>query len=109
MLFLFVGSQLCAPASFGRFLAVPPLPLANTCVNVLTLTGFTYRGLSPHKFTPVPGVHQAIQPIATLRLIFSFASSNKKLDHNRIRLYCDPCNIRSKSKRNPYEDWQSCP
>ena len=64
MLFLFVGSQLCTPASFGRFLAVPPpdqvrgklLPSANTCVNVLTLTGFTYRGLSPHKFTPVPGV-----------------------------------------------------
>ena len=23
----------------------------------LTLTGFTYRGLSPHKFTPVMGVH----------------------------------------------------
>jgi len=58
MLFLFVGSQLCTPASFGRFLAVPPLPSANTCVNVLTLTGFMYRGrgLSPHKFTPVPGV-----------------------------------------------------
>jgi len=62
MLFLFVGSQLCAPASFGRFLAVPPLPLANTCVNVLTLTGFMYRGLSPHKFTPVPGVPQSNQP-----------------------------------------------
>jgi hypothetical protein len=24
----------------------------------LTLTGFRYRGLSPHKFTPVPGVHK---------------------------------------------------
>jgi hypothetical protein len=24
------------------------------------LTGFTYRGLSPHKFTPVPGVHNPI-------------------------------------------------
>ena len=23
------------------------------------LTGFTYRGLSPHKFTPMPGVHMA--------------------------------------------------
>ncbi|WP_299981833.1 hypothetical protein, partial [Desulfobacula sp.] len=24
------------------------------------LTGLTYRGLSPHKFTPVPGVHKAL-------------------------------------------------
>ncbi|KFO68938.1 hypothetical protein ER57_00560 [Smithella sp. SCADC] len=23
-----------------------------------------YRGLTPHKFTPLPGVHQAINPIA---------------------------------------------
>jgi hypothetical protein len=30
----------------------------------LTLTGFIYRGLSPHKFTPVPGVHQPLEPIA---------------------------------------------
>ncbi|MFA4917093.1 MAG: hypothetical protein WC560_10535 [Syntrophales bacterium] len=40
----------------GRSLAVPPLPSASICVNVsIALTGFTYRGLSPHKFTPVPG------------------------------------------------------
>ena len=26
----------------------------------LTLTGFTYRGLSPHKFMPVPGLHKRI-------------------------------------------------
>jgi hypothetical protein len=41
------------------------LPSANTFANVLktlTLTGFTYRGLSPHKFTPMPGVHLKIQP-----------------------------------------------
>jgi hypothetical protein len=24
------------------------------------LTGFTYRGLTPHKFTPMPGVHNLI-------------------------------------------------
>src|SRR3990172_1160505 len=72
MLFLFVGSQLCAPASFGRFLAVPPLPSANTCVNVLTLTGFTYRELSPHKFTPMPGVHQSIKATGNRpRLLFA--------------------------------------
>jgi len=27
-----------------------------------TLTGFTYRGLSPHKLTPMPGVHQPLHP-----------------------------------------------
>jgi len=26
-------------------------------LNFETLTGFTYRGLAPHKFTPMPGVH----------------------------------------------------
>ncbi len=26
-------------------------------------TGFTYRGLSPHKFTPMPGVHKRIHRI----------------------------------------------
>jgi hypothetical protein len=31
---------------------------------LLTWTGFTYRGLSPHKFTPVPGVHNELQPTA---------------------------------------------
>jgi len=61
MLFLFVGSSLCAPASSGRFLAVPPLPSASTCANVkFTLAGFTYRGLAPHKFTPMPDVHKAL-------------------------------------------------
>ncbi len=40
------------------------LPFANTYVNVLTLTGFMYRGLSPHKFTPVPGVRKSFEPYA---------------------------------------------
>jgi hypothetical protein len=67
MLFLFVGSSFCTPASFGRSLAIPPLPSANTFVNVqqlLTLTGFTYRGLAPHKFTPMPGVHKRVKRTA---------------------------------------------
>jgi len=25
------------------------------------LTGFIYRGLSPHKFTPMPGVHNRFE------------------------------------------------
>jgi hypothetical protein len=30
----------------------------------LTLTGFRYRGLAPHKFTPMPGVHKPIHRTA---------------------------------------------
>ena len=26
-------------------------------------TGFIYRGPSPHKFTPMPGAHNGIQPM----------------------------------------------
>ena len=48
-------------ASSRRSLAVPPLPSASIWANDLnTLTGFTHRGLTPHKFTPVPGVHKHI-------------------------------------------------
>jgi hypothetical protein len=62
MPFLFVGSQLCTRTSFRRPLAVPPLSSANTFAKMFnTLTGFTYRGLSPHKFTPMPGVHKKMQ------------------------------------------------
>ena len=43
-----------------------PLPSANTYVNKSKdlLTGFTYRGLSPHKFTPMPGVHKLLHLIS---------------------------------------------
>ena len=48
-------------ASSGRSLTVPPLPSASTFVNMFNiLTGFTYRGLAPHKFTPMPGVHKRV-------------------------------------------------
>jgi hypothetical protein len=30
------------------------------------LTGFTYRGLSPHKFTPMPCIHKALHWVFTL-------------------------------------------
>jgi hypothetical protein len=60
-----LAHSLCTPASSRRSLAVPPLPSASTCANVQnTLTGFTYRGLSPHKFTPMPGVHKKMQRTA---------------------------------------------
>ena len=49
-------------ASSRRSLTVPPLPSASFWANDLnTLTGFTHRGLSPHKFTPMPGVHKMLQ------------------------------------------------
>jgi hypothetical protein len=53
-----------AKTGFRRSLTIPPLPLANTFANILILTGFTYKGLSPYKFTPMPGVHQGLQRIA---------------------------------------------
>jgi hypothetical protein len=41
----------------------PCLRLALVSV-IFSLTGFMYRGLAPHKFTPMPDVHEALQPIA---------------------------------------------
>jgi hypothetical protein len=53
MRFLFVGSHVCRRLpSDGRSPFRPCLGL------VLVLPWFSYRGLAPHKFTPVPGVHQ---------------------------------------------------
>jgi len=61
MLLLFVGSQFCSPASFPRSVALPQLPSARTCH---TLSGrirrFTYRGLEPHEFAPMLGVHKSL-------------------------------------------------
>ena len=57
------GSPYASLQPFRPFLTETPLPSANTFVNVLKtliLTGFTYRGLPPHKFTPMPGVHNLI-------------------------------------------------
>ena len=53
------GSPYASLQPFRPRLAATPLPSANTYVNKSKdlLTGFTYRGLTPHKFTPMPGVH----------------------------------------------------
>jgi hypothetical protein len=49
-------------------LGISDLPSASTSVNMFTtLTGFTYRGLSSDKFTPMPGVHHCVQPARTSR------------------------------------------
>jgi hypothetical protein len=51
-----------------------PLPSASILINMSSiLTGFTYRGLAPHKFTPMPGVHQRIQRIAKSVVPFAIA------------------------------------
>jgi len=56
----FLGATRLPSDGLSRFFTIPPLPLANTFANVFSsLTGFTDRGLSPHKFTPMPGVHKA--------------------------------------------------
>jgi hypothetical protein len=59
------GSPFAWLKSFGLVLAAPPLPSASVYVMSHDITGFTYRGLSPHKFTPMPGVHNLLQGIFT--------------------------------------------
>jgi hypothetical protein len=56
--FLSVGSHLCARASSRQPLAELPLPSASSCFRPLRgHLRYSYRGLSPHKFTPMPGVY----------------------------------------------------
>ncbi|MDA8242378.1 MAG: hypothetical protein M0Z67_18665, partial [Nitrospiraceae bacterium] len=66
-------------------LAETPLPSASTfgSIHYYEHSGFSHRGLAPHKFTPVPGVHKQIQPIAALRLIFSLCVNNYGI-HKRL-------------------------
>ncbi|MEW6585582.1 MAG: hypothetical protein AB1442_08215, partial [Nitrospirota bacterium] len=57
------------PASFRPFLTESPLPSARTFVSIHYYEHhrFSYRGLSPHKFTPMPGVHNLFQRSAKTR------------------------------------------
>jgi hypothetical protein len=57
MRFLFIDPWLCTPASFPRILAATQLPSAST----FYYHGSMYRGLKPHEFTPMPGVHNAFE------------------------------------------------
>jgi hypothetical protein len=69
-----------------------PLPSASILVNMLnTFTGFTYRGLTPHEFTPMPGVHKVIQ-LTRLRaqLILVLGTCDRKykksdIEHQKLR------------------------
>ncbi|MGH8608668.1 MAG: hypothetical protein ACREX9_15015, partial [Gammaproteobacteria bacterium] len=63
MRFLFVGSHLCAQASFRQALADLPLPSASSYIcPTFGHYRYSYRGLSPHQFVPMSGVHQAFHP-----------------------------------------------
>ena len=64
MTFLFIGSQLCTRASFPQVFTNLQLPSASRYNRQHMLYAkqcrFSDRGLAPHKFTPMLGVHQRI-------------------------------------------------
>ena len=65
MRFLFVGSHLCARAFFRPALADLPLPSASSYIcPTVGHYRYSYRGLSPHKFMPMSGVHNSMQRTA---------------------------------------------
>jgi hypothetical protein len=65
MRFLSVGSHFCARTSSRQPLAKLPLPSASSCLRPLRgHLRYSYRGLPPHQFMPMPGVHKRIQPTA---------------------------------------------
>jgi len=62
---LSVGSHLCARASSRHPLARLPLPSASRCFRPFGgHLRYSYRGLSPHQFMPMPGVHNGMQRTA---------------------------------------------
>ena len=63
MRFLFVGSHVCLRLpSDGR----SPFRPCHGLVLVLLCFWFSDRGLAPHKFTPVPGVHLRLDSVSAL-------------------------------------------
>lgn len=68
MRFLFVGSHVCARASSRPPLAGQPLPSARSFIGPEGHDRYSYRGLSPHEFTPLPGVHPPINLTCYSRL-----------------------------------------
>ena len=73
MRFLFVGSHLCTRASSRQTLAELPLPSASSYFFFRPQGGhyrYSYRGLAPHQFMPMPGVHKAlVRTQTTLRFV----------------------------------------
>ncbi len=64
MRFLSVDSQVCARASSGRVLAGAPLPSARGNAFHHRKVRNSHRGLSPHQFMPMSGVHPPFNPTA---------------------------------------------
>ena len=74
MQFLSVGSHLCAQASSRHPLAGLPLPSASSYS--LPNHGnyrYCYRGLSPHQFMPLSGVHKCMHQQPFFRYAFGCA------------------------------------
>jgi len=65
MRFLSVGSRVCARTSSRQRLAAMPLPSASSCHRRERQCRVSYRGLAPHQFMPMPGVHNALHRTAS--------------------------------------------
>ena len=72
----------CVAYLHSSFLQTPPhgdalgvcayLPLASNFVTFHNVTWNTYRGLEPHEFTPMPGVHKTLQGTSGQRSFSEF-------------------------------------
>jgi hypothetical protein len=80
MRFLSVGSHLCARASFRQALADLPLPSASSYSRPHRgHHRYSYRGLSPHQFMPMSGVHPSVQRTASPPLTFAVCAGHGAL------------------------------
>ncbi len=61
MRFVFLGSHVCARASSRQPLARLPLPSASSFIGPKGHYRYSYRGLSPHQFMPMLGIHEALE------------------------------------------------
>jgi len=75
MRFLSVGSHLCARASFRHPLAGLPLPSASSYIRPQGRYRYSYRGLSPHQFMPMSGVHKWLHLTSKSCAAFRYAAS----------------------------------
>lgn len=60
MQYLSVGSHVYPQAYSGQHLAMLPLPSASRYHRHYAQCRYAYRGLSPHQFMPMLGVHQRV-------------------------------------------------
>ena len=67
MRFLSIASHVCARASFRPTLADAPLPSASGFICPIGHSKNSHRGLSPHKFMPMSGVHPSLQGTSRIK------------------------------------------